>query len=48
MKEHSYIGLKTCAAKLEKWITDFPCTDIRAAVSVVDWEQAPVVDLRTF
>jgi hypothetical protein len=47
-KFKSYIGLKTCAAKLEKWIIDFPCTDIRTAVSVVDWEQVPVVDLRTF
>jgi polysaccharide deacetylase family protein (PEP-CTERM system associated) len=46
-KFKSYVGLKSCAAKLEKWLFDFPFVDIDTAASTVDWAQAPVVDLRT-
>jgi hypothetical protein len=45
-KFKSYVGLKTCAAKFEKWIAEFPCIDIRAAASLVDWKTAPVIELR--
>jgi polysaccharide deacetylase family protein (PEP-CTERM system associated) len=45
-KFKSYVGLKTCAAKFEKWISDFSFMDMKTAASVVDWTQAPVVDLR--
>jgi hypothetical protein len=45
-KFKSYIGLKTCAAKFEKWINDFSFIDLRTAASIVDWTQAPIVDIR--
>ncbi|MDR0603816.1 MAG: polysaccharide deacetylase family protein [Bacteroidales bacterium] len=45
-KFKSYVGLKTCAAKFEHWINDFPCIDICTAASIVDWAQVPVVDLK--
>lgn len=45
-KFRSYVGLKHAAAKFEKWITDFHFTDIHTAATNIDWNHAPVVDLR--
>jgi polysaccharide deacetylase family protein (PEP-CTERM system associated) len=45
-KFKSYVGLKTCASKFEKWIVDFSFIDIKTAASNVNWAQVPVVDLR--
>ncbi|MDR0566859.1 MAG: polysaccharide deacetylase family protein [Prevotellaceae bacterium] len=42
----SYVGLKTAARKVEKWLRDFEFTDIRTAASLIDWSQTPVLDLR--
>jgi hypothetical protein len=47
-KFKSYVGLKTCAVKFEKWITDFSFVDIKTAANAVDWAQVPVLDLKTF
>jgi polysaccharide deacetylase family protein (PEP-CTERM system associated) len=45
-KFKSYVGLKTCAAKFEKWIIDFSFVDMKTAVSAINWAQVPVLDLR--
>ncbi|GHT43921.1 polysaccharide deacetylase [Bacteroidia bacterium] len=44
-KFKSYVGLKSCAAKLEKWIDDFPFTDISTVASTIDWNNVPVFDI---
>ena len=44
-KFKSYVGLKNCMKKLEKWTTDFEFTDLRGADSLIDWKKAPVVKL---
>lgn len=41
----SYVGLSGALGKLERWISDFRFVDIKTAISLVDWEQVPVVDL---
>jgi polysaccharide deacetylase family protein (PEP-CTERM system associated) len=46
-KFKSYVGLKTAADKLEKWLSDFEFADIRIASLAIDWTQTPVLDLRS-
>jgi hypothetical protein len=46
-KFKSYVGLKQCGNKLEKWLTDFTFTDIPTASLTIDWTQVPIVDIRT-
>jgi polysaccharide deacetylase family protein (PEP-CTERM system associated) len=45
-KFKSYVGLNTAAGKFEKWLSDFEFTDIQTASSVINWAQAPMLDLR--
>jgi polysaccharide deacetylase family protein (PEP-CTERM system associated) len=45
-KFKSYVGLKTAASKLEKWLCDFEFTDILTASSIIDWTQTPALDMR--
>lgn len=44
-KFKSYVGLKGAAPKLEKWLTDFEFIDIGTAISQIDWNNVPVVEL---
>ena len=44
-KFKSYVGLKGAEAKLRRWLTDFPFTDIATAEQQIDWSKAPVVTL---
>ena len=44
-KFKSYVGLKSCIFKLEKWIHDFEFIDLNDADKIVDWDNAPVVKL---
>lgn len=41
----SYVGLKTCKRKLERWMEDFDFIDLKTATDRIDWSNAPVVDL---
>ncbi len=44
-KFKSYVGLKNCMNKLEKWTSDFEFIDLKVADSLIDWKKAPVVKL---
>ncbi len=44
-KFKSYVGTKTAAKKLEKWLGDFEFTDINTAADTIDWGSASVVNL---
>jgi peptidoglycan-N-acetylglucosamine deacetylase len=39
----AYYGLRSSQEKLERWISEFPFTDLRTADASIDWNQAPVV-----
>ena len=41
----SYVGLKGAEGKLRRLLTDFPFTDLAAADKLVDWANAPVIEL---
>ena len=41
----SYVGLKGAEAKLLKLLNDFEFVDVRTAVSQVDWDNAPIVQV---
>ena len=41
----SYVGLKGAEAKLVRLLNDFQFVDVRTAVSQVDWDTAPVVQV---
>ena len=44
-KFKSYVGLKSCMKKLEKWTSDFEFIDLEGADSLIDWKKASVVKL---
>ena len=44
-KFKSYVGLKSCMKKLEKWINDFDFIDLSNADRLIDWNKVPVVKL---
>ena len=44
-KFKSYVGLKNCMNKLEKWTSDFEFIDLKVADSLIDWNNTPVVKL---
>ena len=44
-KFKSYVGLKRCMKKLEKWVNDFDFIDLRSADQLVNWDNAPVIEL---
>lgn len=44
-KFKSYVGTKTAAKKLEKWLGDFEFTDIKTAADAIDWGSVSVVNL---
>ncbi len=41
----SYVGLKSCKPKLEKWLNDFDFIDLIEATNSIDWNNAYVVNL---
>lgn len=42
-KFKSYVGLKSCMPKLQKWVDDFEFTDLKTAQSLIYWENVTVV-----
>ena len=44
-KFKSYVGLKNAESKLLKLLAEFEFTDIRTAVSTVNWENVKIVEL---
>jgi polysaccharide deacetylase family protein (PEP-CTERM system associated) len=44
-KFKSYVGLKICMKKLEKWINDFDFIDLSEADKLIDWNKATIVKL---
>jgi peptidoglycan-N-acetylglucosamine deacetylase len=41
----SYVGLKSCGPKLERWLLDFKFMDLQEAMHQIDWEKAVTVEL---
>ena len=41
----SYIGIKNCKPKLEKWLSDFDFMDLDSADKIIDWKKAPLINL---
>lgn len=41
----SYVGLKKCRSKLEKWLTEFTFIDIAEAEKIIRWDEVPKVFL---
>lgn len=41
----SYVGLKQCQFKLEKWLKDFDFIDLETANQEINWDKVPVVRL---
>jgi polysaccharide deacetylase family protein (PEP-CTERM system associated) len=41
----SYVGIKNCKPKLEKWLTDFDFMDLSSADKIIDWDCAPNIKL---
>lgn len=44
-KFKSYVGLKDAARKFERYLNDFAFVDVATATELVDWDNAPVVEL---
>ena len=44
-KFKSYVGLKQCRPKLEKWLNDFNFIDLKEADSLINWNQQKEVNL---
>lgn len=41
----SYVGLKSSLKKLEKWLADFKFIDGSEAISLIDWNDVPVINV---
>ncbi len=41
----SYVGIKNCKYKLERWTNDFQFMDLDEANKLIDWDKAPVVKI---
>ena len=44
-KFKSYVGLKSCMKKLNRWVNDFEFIDIKKADETINWKKVPVVKL---
>jgi peptidoglycan/xylan/chitin deacetylase (PgdA/CDA1 family) len=44
-KFKSYVGLKSCKPKLEKWLNEFDFIDLKKAVDKIDWTKVEIVNL---
>ena len=41
----SYVGIKGCKSKLERWLNDFDFIDLNTANKKINWDKVPVVKL---
>jgi len=41
----SYVGIKNCKSKLERWLRDFYFTDLNKANESINWAEVPVIKL---
>ena len=41
----SYVGLKNCKPKLERWLTDYNFIDLNLADKRINWNKVPIVKL---
>ncbi|MDC3319271.1 polysaccharide deacetylase family protein [Flavobacteriaceae bacterium] len=41
----SYVGIKNCKPKLERWLNDFNFIDLNQADQLINWNQVPVIKL---
>lgn len=41
----SYVGLKQCKPKLERWLSDFEFMDLQTATSLIKWDAAEIVEI---
>jgi peptidoglycan-N-acetylglucosamine deacetylase len=41
----SYVGIKNCKSKLERWIYDFDFIDLNQSDQLINWNQVPVIKL---
>lgn len=41
----AYYGINNSQQKLERWISDYPFTDLRTADATINWANAPIVKL---
>ena len=41
----SYVGLKNCELKFEKWLKDFNFIDLNTADKIINWDKVPIVEL---
>ncbi|MDA7625449.1 polysaccharide deacetylase family protein [bacterium] len=41
----SYVGIKACKPKLERWLNDFDFIDLNQAEQLINWNQVPIVKL---
>ncbi|MDC1109331.1 polysaccharide deacetylase family protein [Flavobacteriaceae bacterium] len=41
----SYVGIKNCKSKLERWLNDFDFIDLNTADKKINWDKVPVVKL---
>jgi len=41
----SYVGIKNCKSKLEKWLSDFDFVDLNQADQSINWDKVPVIKL---
>lgn len=44
-KFKSYVGTKTAADKLKRYLNDFNFIDIQAASELIDWQNVPIVEI---
>lgn len=41
----SYVGLRTCKSKLDKWLLDFDFVDFNKADQLINWDHVPLIKL---
>ena len=41
----SYVGLKSCKDKLNRWLNDFDFIDLKKADELINWEEVPIIRL---
>ena len=44
-KFKSYVGLKSCMTKLNKWVGEFDFIDLKTADMLIDWDQVPIIKI---
>ena len=41
----SYVGLRSCEEKLRKILNEFDFVDVQTALSTIDWDKTPIIDI---